>query len=114
MVQINANMDMKTHGIIRTGRLNDHLYDLFDDPLYITFVARKEFFFKEAWQEDGDTFLRVVLPYEEVLNTDNIDLLIMQELYEQLDLIRWFGAEKIKLMKMRLKEKMKAITIENA
>ena len=103
MVHINANLDLNTNKIVETGRLNDSLHDLCEHSLYVTFVARDIYFIDEVWQEDGETFMRVVLPYQEVLSTNNIDLLAYQQLYKHLDKLDWLDVESIK---KRLEKKM--------
>lgn len=96
MVHINANPDLNTSKIIRTGRLNESLHDLCEEPLYITFVARNREFDDAVWKEEEETFMRVVLPYEEVLKADNIDLLITEVLFRRIDEVTWLNTELIK------------------
>ena len=107
MVHTNANLDLKTNEIIRTDRLYEAFYDLCEEEtVRITFVARDTEFLNEAWREDGESFLRVVLPYKEVLSTDNVDLLIAERLYEELDKLEWLD---VAVMRQRLKSKMAKI-----
>ena len=98
MVSVNANLDLKTIEVIDTGRMNEDLADLCEEELGITFIARDSEFYKEAWynEEKGKTYIRVVLPYEEVLNTQNIDRLAYQHLYQQLDQLTWMDFEAMK------------------
>lgn len=85
MVKVNANLDLKTFRILDTGRMNDDLWDLCQEDLGVTFVARDTFFPNEVIFEEGKIYLRIVLPYEEVLKTSNIDLLAYRYLYNRLD-----------------------------
>lgn len=103
MVHVNANLDLNTSKIIQTGRLNESLHDLCQESLYVTFVARDKHFIDEVWSEEGETFMRVVLPYAEVLSAENIDLLVAEELYKQLDKLQWLDVE---AMKKRLEVKI--------
>lgn len=104
MVHINANLDLQTNEVIKTDRLFETFYDLNEEEeVRITFVARDRKFLNEAWQEEGETFMRVVLPYREVLSANNIDLLVAEELYKQLDKLKWLDVER---MKRRLEGKI--------
>lgn len=104
MVHINANLDLQTNEVIKTDRLFEAFYDLNEEEeVRITFVARDKEFLNEVWQEEGETFMRVVLPYSEVLSAKNVDLLIAKELYKQLDKVAWLDIES---MKKRLEGKM--------
>jgi hypothetical protein len=75
--------------------------------LYITFVARDSEFFNGVRKYKDKTHLHVVLPYEEVLSTNNIDLLAFKYLYQNLDNLKWMDREK---MKVNLKTKMDKLT----
>lgn len=103
MVRINANLDLKTADIIDTGRLNQTLEDLSDDVLFITFVARDVSFFNGARRFKNKTHMHVVLPYEEVSATDNIELLALDYLDQNLNQLRWMDIES---MRIKLKAKM--------
>jgi hypothetical protein len=97
MVTATANLDLLTYKILDAPRLNESLSDLSDEELGIIFVARDREFVNEAWKADNDkTYICVVLPYEEVLTTDNIDLLAYRHLYKQLELIEWMDIEPMK------------------
>ena len=104
MVSINANLDLKTWKVLDTGRMNEDLADLCDQEFGVTFVARDTEFYNEAWRDKktGKTYIRVVLPYEEVLRTDHIDLLAYQRLYEELDKVTWLDREKMKKKLMEI------------
>ena len=103
MVSVNANLDLSTYEVFKKGRMVEDLIDLCDQPFGITFVARDTEFYNEAWRnkKTGKTYMRVVLPYEEVLHTDNIDLLAYHRLYEELDKVTWMDKE---TMKKKVKE----------
>ena len=103
MVYINANLDQNTNKILRTGYLTETLGDLCEETLYVTFVARKKNFIDAAWREENDHFIRVVLPYQEVLQTENINLLASRRLFQQLPLLNWLEVE---MIKKRLQAKM--------
>ncbi len=102
MVKINANLDLKTNEVVKTGRLNDLLSDLSEEELGITVVARDGFFINAAWQDGNKSYLRLVLPYEEVLSSKNVDLFIAKALYFHLDKLQWMDFVK---MKKRLEDK---------
>lgn len=108
MVSVTANLDLLTYEVYKTGNLVEDLYDLHDQPFGIIFVARDTEFYNEAWRNrrTGKTFMQVVLPYEEVLHTDNFDLLAYRRLYEELDKVTWLDKEamkeRVKSMIMRL------------
>ena len=103
MVYVNANLDQKTNKVLRTGHLTETLGDLCEETLYVTFVARKKNFIDAAWREENDHFIRVVLPYEEVLKTKNINLLASRSLFQQLPLLNWLEVE---VIRERLQAKM--------
>lgn len=98
MVRVNANLDLKTFQIFDAGHMDEDLADLCQDELGITFVARDSEFYNEAWKnkKTGKSFIRVVLPYHEVLSTDNIDLLAYKHLYQHLDKLKWLDSGKMK------------------
>lgn len=98
MVVVNANLDLKTFEVLDTGRMNDDLANLCDEELGITFFARDSEFYNEAWKNKrtGKSFIRVVLPYEEVLSTNNIDLLAYKHLDQHLDKLKWLDHEAMK------------------
>lgn len=106
MVYVNANLDLNTSKIIQTGRLNESLHDLCQESLYVTFVAREKHFIDEAWSEEGEIFMRVVLPYEQVLNTNNVDLLAYKELYKHLDKLLWLDVD---MLKKKLESKIENV-----
>ncbi|MEM9884355.1 MAG: hypothetical protein AAF849_00565 [Bacteroidota bacterium] len=97
MVIVNANMDLKTNACLDTGKLNDALIDLSESNLGITFVAREEDFPNEAWISNGKTYMQVVLPYQEVLDADDANLVAFRQLYKQLDIADWLDTESMKL-----------------
>ncbi|MEN0047393.1 MAG: hypothetical protein AAF806_10075 [Bacteroidota bacterium] len=103
MVYINANLDLKSHSLINTTRLNEDLADLSESSLYITLVARDIPFLQEAWKREERSYIRVVLPYEEILADQDTDRLIYQQLFQQLDLLDWLDTA---VLKNRLAEKM--------
>lgn len=96
MVHVNANLDLQTYEVFMKGQLTEDLVNLSDEDLYITFVARDRKFISEAQKNEKDTFMRVVLPYEEVLSTNNIDLLAYRHLYQHLEKLTWMDHEKMK------------------
>lgn len=96
MVHVNANLDLQSYDVLKKGQLVEDLADLSDEELYVTFVARDRYFVTEAFKKEDHTFIRVVLPYDEVLKTDNIDLLAYQHLYQHLDKIHWMDVDSIK------------------
>ena len=102
MVTINANLDLKTYEILDTARLNETLADLTDEDLGITFVVREEEFHNEVWQDEGKSYMRVVLPYDEVLDTVNLNALIFQYLYQELEKLEWLN---VQALQHDLKEK---------
>ena len=96
MVHFNANVDLKTLPKVNTHDLNQSLGDICDRPLYITLVAREEAFKTEAWQDNQDSFLRIVLPYKEVLESENTSSLIIRSIMESLEKINWLDIKSIK------------------
>lgn len=96
MVYVNANLDQKTNKLLSTGTLTKKLADLCEAPLYVTYVAREKDFTNEAWREENNHFIRVVLPYEEVLTTNNLDLLAYRYLFRQLHLLDWLDVTEMK------------------
>jgi hypothetical protein len=106
MVHVNANLELSTYEMLKTGHLIEDLEDLTEDSLYITFIARERPFDNEIRQENGETFMTVVLPYEEVLETRNFDLLAYTYLDKQLDQLHWMDVEN---MREKLRKKMAAV-----
>ena len=77
-------------------KLNDLLWNLWEDPLYITFIARKEEFQNRAFRRKGKSYLRVVVPYDEVLkNEDNLPLLL-HYLAKNVDRLKWLNHSSLK------------------
>ncbi len=89
-------MDLKTFPKISTQELNDLLRDLIQETLYITFYARKEKFKPRASRGRGRSYLRVVVPYEEVLkNEDNVPLLL-EHLAKNVYRLKWLDHVSLK------------------
>lgn len=85
MIHINANVDLNTGELIDTGFLHEQLHELFPEgELRVIFVARDIEIESEAWQEDEDTFIRVVLPYEELQHAENCPQFIVEHLLSEL------------------------------
>ncbi len=105
MVKVNGILDLKTKDILDTARLNRQLYDLSEDHLGVIFVAQNRSFDNQAWRDNNHSYLRVVLPYHEVLISDNIDLLVYQTLYDQLDQLEWMDVDSMKFfLKMKMED----------
>jgi hypothetical protein len=111
MISVTSNVDQSTLRLIDTGFMNKDLSDICDEKLGIIFVARDRFFFNEAWRSKGKTYMRVVLPYEEVLHSKNVELLAYQHLYELLDQVNWMDKESIKA---KLLEKIRRLEEGNS
>ncbi len=110
MVHVNANLDLKTFEVIDTGRLNETLEDLSDDLLYITFIARDRDFYNKIKKYGEETHLWVVLPYEEVLSTNNIDLLALKHLFNQIELLGLSQQDSIKAKLLAKIERLQSST----
>jgi len=102
MIYINANVDTKTFPKIDTGRLNKLLKDKSEEPLYITFFAREEPFEQKAFVKNGENFLWVILPYEEILQNDDNTTLMLAHLAQSLEQMEWLdhGCLKRRIEKM--------------
>ncbi|MEL6927090.1 MAG: hypothetical protein AAFN93_07130 [Bacteroidota bacterium] len=79
MIYVNANVDTKSFELLDTAALDDMLSDLYPESnLYVTFVARNLEIESAVWQEQEDTFIRVVLPYETTMQANNLSLLCIE------------------------------------
>lgn len=96
MVHFNANLDLKTMHKVNTQDLNTTLSDICENPLYITLVAREEPNQTEAWQDDADSFFKVVLPYRELLESENSKKIIVKSIIENLEKLNWLDISSIR------------------
>ncbi len=96
MIYVNANLDLKSFRKIKMQELNDLLGNLCKETLYVTFIARKERFETRAFQDEGDSFLKVVVPYDKVLSNENNLPLLLTHLIQNLKLLTWLDHSLLK------------------
>lgn len=105
MVHINANVDLKTRPKLGTSEVRKLIKHYVDDPLYITFYARKEEFKPWVSRKGEKSYLRVILPYEKVLeNEDNVPLML-SHLARNVERLKWLDHAALKRRIERLLEK---------
>ncbi|MEZ5038493.1 MAG: hypothetical protein R2828_01315 [Saprospiraceae bacterium] len=99
----NKKVDVKTNPIADIDYFEDSLIG-WEDHLYITFVAIEGDHLIDAWSDKEDSFLRIALPYEEVLK-GNARNLMKDYLLRHLDKLSWLDYE---AMKIQISEKLAA------
>ena len=115
MIYVNANVDTKSFELLDTAALDDMLSDLYPEAtLYVTFVARELEMESAIWQEQEDTFVRVVLPYETILETENLPLVCVEYLLEVLQGQELMDLSELQLRLEKLIEKLKQEQVESA
>lgn len=102
MIHINANVDVHSHPKVRTWEVQKLITHYIDETLYVTFYARKEAFEPQAFRENGDNFLRVILPYDQILQNDDNTTLMLAHLAQSLEQMEWLdhGCLKRRIEKM--------------
>lgn len=96
MVHVTANVDFESNLKIDTQHLNDLLCDLWEESLYVVFYARKEEFETTAWHESGDNFLRVILPYNEIIEKEDTIPVLLTHLAKSIDQLDWLDYSEFK------------------
>lgn len=102
MIQLNANLDLSSGLKINVLPVEELISNLTKEELLVTFFARKEEFKPKASRGKDRHFLRVILPYEEVLNTDDTVPLMLQHLAKNVERLKW-------LDHVALKEKIESV-----
>ena len=103
-MQFNKRVDLTTYPIVDTDFFDQHLEDVGGENLYVTFVAVNVDDATEAWQEEEDSFLWLVLPYEKVLQENPIQLM-KEYLIEALTMWDWLD---YKSLQVQVAEKLAA------
>lgn len=95
-MQFNKRVDLVTHPIVDSRYFNTRLEDVGGENLYVTFVAVNDDDATEAWQEEEDSFLWLVLPYEKVLQENPIQLM-KKYLIEALPMWDWLDYKSLQV-----------------
>ncbi|MEZ5038492.1 MAG: hypothetical protein R2828_01310 [Saprospiraceae bacterium] len=103
-MQFNKRVDLLSNKYVDTSFFNSRLNGLYDN-VYITFVAIKDDNKQDAWEDQGDSFLRIALPYEAVVGDSNVKSLMIDYLMSSLPALEWLNFEEIR---SRLLEKLAA------
>ena len=105
MIYINSNVDRYSYPKMETYEVEKLITNYVDEPLYITFYARKEEFKPWVSRKGEKSYLRVILPYEEVLeNEDNVPLLLTH-LARNVERLKWLDHAALKRRIERLLER---------
>ncbi|MEZ5040969.1 MAG: hypothetical protein R2828_13820 [Saprospiraceae bacterium] len=102
-MKFNSKVDLKTDIFVDIDFFNDNLRGKFDN-IYVTFVAHP--FEKETdiWEDRGDSFLWLVLPYEEVLKGNAVPMMT-RAVFDHLPKLEWLEHEEVAdYMRQRLGE----------
>jgi len=82
--RFNANVDEKSHEKIDLVWINDLLKDWTSCNLYITLVARTERSLTSVRKYKSDIFLWLVIPYAEILASEDTKAIIIDTLLNEL------------------------------
>lgn len=93
-MQFNKRVDLVTNPAIDTSYFNTLLEGIGGDQLYVTFVAVNDGDTTEVWQEQEESFLWLVLPYDRIVTEDPIPIM-KQYLLESLLLLHWLDVESL-------------------
>ena len=106
MIHVNTNADLVASSKINTQELNDLLRNLnkSEELLYVTFYARNEKFEPKVSKGKDGSFLSVILPYEEVINSDDSLPLLLTHLAKNVNQLKWLDYD-------MLKEKIEGVLI---
>jgi hypothetical protein len=80
MISINGNYDLASYTKVNDFAFHDQFKDLSDSSLYITLVVRKEKSRTRVHQSQGDIFIWLVLPYDEMLAAEDSRPIILEHL----------------------------------
>ena len=94
-MKFNSRVDLVTEKILDLDYFDTKLNHLRDD-LYVTFVATKEGNTTDAWKDQYGTHLFLVLPYEEVVTSNNVIGLMKTYLLETLPTLDWLDYRSLK------------------
>lgn len=115
MIHVNANLDLQSFEVLNTSELHNLLHELYtDSELRITFVARDIEFEQACWQDEGETFVRVILPYYELLQSENIPLLVLENLLEPLSKQEYLDTSELQIRLEGLIQELRQKQIESA
>ncbi len=84
MILANGNVDKKTYPKVDPVWLMNLIGDLVPVNLYISLVARNEDIKSLVRKTKDGIFLRLVLPYQDILNTNDTKPIIINTLFKEL------------------------------
>lgn len=98
MIHVNANADLIASAKINTQELNDLLRNLNkpEETLYVTFYARKEDFKPKVSKGKDGSFLNVILPFDEVICSNDPLPLLLTHLTQNIARLKWLDHTSLK------------------
>ena len=104
MILANGNVDEKSYAKVDAAWLMELIGDLTTTNLYISLVARDEAIKPLVRKTKDGIFLRLVLPYQDILAADDTKPLIINALLEELHrLERYKGIVDVEVLREGIK-----------
>lgn len=106
MILANGNVDERTHPKVDPAWLMNLIGDLCPINLYISLVARDEEIKPFVRKIEDGIFLRLVLPYDEVLSTEDSKIILIDTLLKELHrLERYLGILGVEELRKKIRER---------
>lgn len=105
MISINGNVDTLSYPKIDFVWINDLLKDLTDSKLYITLVGRKEDTRTRVRKYKDEIFLWLVLPYEEVIATEDTKAIVIDTLLKELHRLERYEEVDVEALRKCIRER---------
>jgi len=105
MISVNGNVDVKTHPKVNPAWLMNLIGDLSPVNLYISLVARNEDIKTLVRKTKDGIFLRLVLPYEDVLAAEDTKAIVIETLLQELHRLERYEEVDVKALRKGIQER---------
>lgn len=105
MISVNGNVDVKTHPKVNPAWLMNLIGDLSPVNLYISLVARNEDIKTLVRKTKDGIFLRLVLPYEDVLAAEDTKFIVIDTLLKELHRLERYEEVDVKALRTGIQER---------
>lgn len=105
MILVNGNVDVKTHPKINPAWLMNLIGDLSPVNLYISLVARNEDIKTLVRKTKDGIFLRLVLPYEEVIVAEDTKTIVIDTLLKELHRLERYEEVDVEELRKGIRER---------
>lgn len=105
MILANGNVDVKTHPKVNPAWLMNLIGDLSPVNLYISLVARNENIKTLVRKTKDGIFLRLVLPYEDVLASEDTKAIVIDTLLQELHRLERYEEVDVKGLRKGIQER---------